>query len=96
MTGPGSSELMCFICDGPETERKLTNVTKRGLPPLLTYSEQVGEAERIRRLQRTTEAWNNGEDSKLQYHREYKTKLYNRVKSVSTATADRVFFPFIS
>ena len=96
MTGPGSSELMCFICDGPETEReKLINITKRGLPQILTNSEQVGDAKLIRRLQSTTEAWNNGEDSKLRYHKDCKTKLYNRVKSISTATANRKLLVFL-
>lgn len=84
-------ELRCFISDGPGTKiQKLSKVTKKGYPQILSYSEQVdNSAELIARL---NEDWNNGDDSKLRYHLDCRTELFNRVKSLSTATANRKFF----
>jgi hypothetical protein len=89
MAAPGHG-LRCFICDGPGTEmQKLSKVTRKGHPQMLTYSDHVDDAAMIRRL---NEDWNNGDDPKLRYHLDCRTELYNRVKSISTATDNRKFF----
>ena len=85
--------LTCFICDGPGTEmQKLSKVTRKGHPQMLSYAECVGNAELIRRL---NEDWNDGYEPKLRYHLDCRTELYNCVKSISTAISNRKFFRLI-
>uniref|UniRef100_UPI00358F5C61 uncharacterized protein n=1 Tax=Myxine glutinosa TaxID=7769 RepID=UPI00358F5C61 len=84
IAAPGHG-LRCFICDDPGTEmQKLSKVTQKGHSQMLSYSECVDDAALIRRL---NEDWKNGDDPKLRYHLDCRTELYNRVKSISTATA---------
>ena len=73
--------LRCFICGGPETEmQKLSKVTPKGYPQILSYSESVNDVALISRLNKD---WKNGDNPMLRYHLNCRTELYHRSRSIS-------------